>query len=94
MNNGIATLGQDTNGAVADLSPGVLVPLNTAGRFGSTFLNVAMDGVSATALTTPTALPDLSATDFDLGYDYMGTIGLFRAWNADIGDAGIAEASS
>ena len=94
MNNGIATLGQDTNGAVADLSPGVLVPLNTASRFGSTFLNVAMDGVSATALTTPTALPDLSATDFSLGYDYMGTIGLFRAWNVDIGDAGIEDATS
>ena len=94
MNNGVATIGQDTNGAVADLSAGINVPFNTASRFGSTFLNVALDGVAASALSTPTALPDLSSTDLQLGYDYMGTIKLFRIWANDLGDAGIAEAST
>lgn len=73
---------------------GILVPYNIAGRHGSTFINGAVDGVSLTENTTPTALPDLSATDLNLGFDYMGTIRQFRMWNADLGDAGIAEASA
>jgi len=75
-------------------SPGILVPYNIASRNTSTAINGATDGTAGTEDTTPTALPDLSAKDFSLGYDYMGTIGLFRAWNKDIGDAGIEEASS
>lgn len=75
-------------------SPGILVPYNIASRNTSTAINGATDGTAGTEDTTPTALPDLSAKDFSLGYDYMGTVGLFRAWNVDIGDAGIAEASS
>ena len=74
-------------------SPGVNVPFNIASRHGSTFVNGAVDGVALTANTTPTALPDLSATDLQLGYDYMGTISLFRIWANDIGDAGIVEAT-
>jgi hypothetical protein len=75
-------------------SPGILVPFNIASRHGSTFINGAVDGTALTADTTPVALPDLSATDLDLGYDFMGTIKTFRIWAADIGDTGIAEASS
>jgi hypothetical protein len=75
-------------------SPGVNVPFNIASRHGSTFINGAVDGVALTANTTPTALPDLSATDLQLGYDYMGTISLFRVWADDLTDAGIAEASA
>ena len=75
-------------------SPDILVPYNIVSRHGSTFVNGAVDGTADTADTTPTALPDLSATDFSLGYDYMGTIGLFRAWNVDIGDTGIEDATS
>ena len=73
--------------------PGVLVPYNIASRHGSTFLNGAVDGVALTANTTPTALPDLSATDFNLGYDYMGTISMLRVWADDLADVGIAEAT-
>jgi len=75
-------------------SPGILVPYNIASRNTSTAINGATDGTAGTEDTTPTVLPDLSAKDFSLGYDYMGTIAQFRAWNVDIGDAGIAEASS
>jgi hypothetical protein len=74
-------------------SPGVLVPYNIASRHGSTFVNGAADGTALTANTTPTALPDLSATDLYLGYDYMGTIKEFAIWNVDLTDAGIVEAT-
>ena len=59
-------------------SPGVFVPFNIASRHGSTFINGAVDGVALTADTTPTALPDLSTTDLNLGYDFMGTIQNFQ----------------
>jgi hypothetical protein len=75
-------------------TPGVNVPFNIASRHGSTFINGAVDGVALTADTTPTALPDLSATDLNLGYDMMGTIKLFRMWSDDLADAGIEEASA
>ena len=75
-------------------SPGILVPYTIASRHGSTFINGAYDGTVLTADTTPTALPDLSATDLNLGYDYMGTIKEFAIWNVDLTDAGIEEASS
>ena len=74
-------------------TPGVFVPFNIAGRHGSTFINGAVDGVALTADTTPLALPDLSATDFNLGYDYMGTISMLRVWADDLADVGIAEAT-
>jgi hypothetical protein len=72
---------------------GVNTPFNIASRHGSTFINGAVDGTALTADTTPVALPDLSATDLQLGYDYMGTVKLLRMWNQDLGDAGIALAS-
>jgi hypothetical protein len=75
-------------------SPGILVPYNIASRNTSTAINGATGGTAGTEDTTPTALPDLSAKDFSLGHDYMGTIGLFRAWNKDIGDTGIEDATS
>jgi hypothetical protein len=75
-------------------TPGLNVPFNIASRHGSTFINGAVDGVALTEDTTPTALPDLSATDLDLAYDYMGTIESFRVWDQDLGDSGIEEASA
>lgn len=87
-----------TGDAVAEIgtgsfSPDINVPYNIASRHGSTFINGAIDGVALTANTTPTALPDLSSTDFQLGYDYMGTIGQLRIWNVDLGDTGIVAAT-
>ena len=60
-------------GAVGAYSPGINVPFNIASRHGSTFINGAVDGVALTADTTPTALPDLSATALQVGYDHMAT---------------------
>jgi hypothetical protein len=73
---------------------GVLVPYSVCGRHGSTFINGAYDGIALAVTTTPVALPDLSATDLKLGYDYMGTIGTFRVWDQDLGDDGIVTASA
>ena len=70
------------------------VPYNIASRHGSTFINGAVDGVAITEDTTPTALPDLSTTDLNLAYDYMGTIRTFRVWDVDLGDEGLESASS
>ena len=81
---------QDYVFASEDLS-GVFVPFNIASRHGSTFINGAVDGVALTADTTPTALPDLSTTDLNLGYDFMGTIQNFQIWDRDIGDTGLVD---
>jgi len=81
-------------GATDAYSPNILVPYNLASRHGSTFINGAVDGVALTADTTPVALADLSSTDLSLAYTYMGTIKTFRIWDKDLGDTGIAEATS
>jgi len=75
-------------------SPGISVPFNIASRHGSTFINGAVDGTALTANTTPTALPDLSSTDMQIGSTFMGTIKLLRVWADDLTDEGIEEASS
>ena len=75
-------------------SPGINVPFNISSRHGSTFVNGAVDGTALTADLTPTALPDLSATTFDLAPTFNGFIKEFRVWADDIGDSGIAEAST
>jgi hypothetical protein len=77
----------------SEYAPDVFVPFNMAARHGSTFINGAVDGVALTADTTPTALPDLSSTDLDLAYEYMGTLSSFRVWDRDITDAGLVEAT-
>jgi hypothetical protein len=74
-------------------SSGINVPYNIASRHGSTFINGSVDGTALTADTTPTALPDLSATNLNLAFDYMGTIRTFRVWADDLGDTGITEAT-
>ena len=75
-------------------SPGINVPFKIATRHGATFINGAVEGTALTADITPTALPDLSSTNLELGYNHMGTISKFVMWDEDIGDTGIASASS
>jgi len=105
LNTGSTAVGKlqplhDDNNEIAPLSvsdvynPGSLVPFNVAARFGSNFLNAAADGSTMTALTTPTALPDLSNTDLQIAQDFMGTIGTFRQFAGDIGDAGLVTATN
>jgi hypothetical protein len=93
-NQKAATAPLDTVVAGAEYSPGINVAFNIASRNTAGAINVAKDGTAATEDTTPTSLPDLSATDLDLGYDFMGTIEQFLMWDADLGDAGIEEATS
>jgi hypothetical protein len=76
------------------ISPGVLVPFNISSRHGSTFINGAVDGAALTEDTTPTALPDLSSTNLEIAQDFMGTIGTFRQFAGDIGDAGLVTATN
>ena len=83
----------EVKGGDFDYSPDTNVPFNVASRRGSTFLNGAHEGTLLTANTTPTALPDLSSTNLELGYIFMGTIGEFRMWSDDLGDVGITEAT-
>ena len=83
----------DNVSSTNQLTPDILAPFNIASRRGSTFVNGALDGISATANTTPVSLPDLSATDLNLGHLYNGTIRTFRIWAQDIGDAGLVEAT-
>jgi len=75
-------------------TPGVLVPFNIASRHGSNFIRGATDGVLTNLDTTPTALPDLSTTDLQIAYDFMGTIGQFRQFAGDIGDTGLVTATN
>ena len=70
------------------------VSFNIASRHGSTFVNGAVSGTALTADTTPTALPDLSGTDLEIAFDFMGTIRQFVQYDADIGDTGLEEATS
>ena len=88
------TVVDKVEGSTTSYSPGINVPFNISSRHGSTFLNGAVDGTALTADTTPTALPDLSTTDLDLGYDFMGTIGKFRVWSDDLTDTSIATATA
>jgi hypothetical protein len=94
------TIFRQWSGGVSDTAQvarglaGVNVPFNHASRHGSTFINGAVNGTALTADTTPTTIADLSTTDFDIGPNFMGSIGKVRVWPVDIGDVGIAEASS
>jgi hypothetical protein len=85
--------GPDNVQAVDYFSPSVNVPFNIASRHGSTFINGAVDGTALTANTTPVGLPDLSATDFNIGPKFMGNLGGLRVWAVDLTDTGIAEAT-
>jgi hypothetical protein len=73
---------------------GVLTPFNVASRHGTTFVNGAVGGAALTANTTPTVLPDLSATTLQIAHDFMGTVRQFVQYDADIGDTGLEKATS
>lgn len=73
---------------------GVNTPFNFASTHASTLVAAAVDGTSLTPDTTPTTLPDLSATTFDLAPTFNGFVKLFRVWSANITAAGREEAST
>jgi len=85
---------QLSQGSTTDYSPNTNVPFNLASRHGATFVNGATEGTLTTSVyPTRQGLPDLSSSNLQLGYVFMGTIGKFRMWDEDIGDTGIASAS-
>ena len=89
-----SNISDDSRSSTDYFNPDVLIPFNVAGRHGSTFVQGAESGVSFTADTTPTALPDLSATDLSFVHDFQGTVGTFRVWDRDITDDGLVEATN
>jgi hypothetical protein len=74
------------------LSPGINVPFNIAWRVTDADINLAVGGTASTANTSVTSIPDLSSAT--AAFNGMGTRALFRAGVGDIGDTGIAEAST
>ena len=79
-------------------STGLNLPFNLASRNTSGAINAASNGTAATEDSTPTSLTDLSSTTFYFlrnfsGGSGLGTVALFRQWDEDIADTGIAEAS-
>ena len=76
------------------LSPSVNVPFKIASRHGTNFINGAVNGTVLTADTTPTSLPNLSATNLTLGHTFNGYISKFRVWGDDIGDDGLLDVTS
>jgi len=88
---GVQDVANSSDGVIAE---GVFSPFNLSARHGSTFINGAVDGTALTANTTPTAIPDRSANDFQIGPVFNGTIKSLRVWGEDISDTGIAAASA
>lgn len=80
--------------ATGTFSPGLGVPFSLAARHGSTFINGAVGGVALTEDTTPTALPDLSSTDFEIAPGANMIIEQLRMIPSDWGDAGIERVSA
>lgn len=76
------------------LSPGLNVPFSFCTTHASTFVAAAVNGTSLTTNTTPTALPDLSATEVELLPTFNGTVKWITYWDKDIGSTGRLEGSS
>jgi hypothetical protein len=78
------------------LTPGVNKSFNIAHRTEATTpeITTASGGASETAGTPGTTLPAITSVPFEVGEDYNGYYTTFRYWNDDIGDAGIASAST
>jgi len=83
-----------TVAATSSYSAGAYVPYSIAMRNTSSAINIAKDGTAETEDTSPTQLPDLSATSLVFAEDNaVMTVKTFRQWGDDITDAGIEAAS-
>ena len=86
--------GGTTRRATAEVfTPGLNTPFNLAARYTSSTTRGALDG-SVVATQVGVALPDLTGQDLTIAYDFMGCIEEVRIWAVDIGDTGIAEATT
>ena len=75
-------------------TPGLNVPFAFCATHASTFIAAAANGTALTTNTTPTALPDLSATEVELLPTFNGTVKWITYWDKDIGSTGRLEGSS
>lgn len=91
-----AGLGAEVKIDTADdyFSPDRNVSFNLASRHSAVDINGAEGGTALTADTTPTALPDLAGTNFEIGSTYNGVIYNFKAWNSGLTDAELEEVTS
>ena len=92
---------QSSSGAVSSkftntspYTPGTNVPFSLASRHGATFINGAYGGNVLTEDTTPTSLPDLIASDFQIAPIFNGNITSLTIWADDITDPGIQAATA
>ena len=78
--------------AASELPPGMLSGFGLAWRVTGAEINIALDGVAAVAVANTAGVPDLSSTALVFGGMGFRKQALF--WSADIGDAGLEEASA
>lgn len=87
------------SGQLSEYSPGVNVAFANSYRVTNDVINIAANGTAETEDTSPTSIANLAAANFAFGSasgftGFNGIISEFRAWGADIGDTGIAEATT
>lgn len=75
-------------------SPGINQPFRIASWHLPEEFNGAINGNAETKKTTPTVIPDLSATPLQVGQTFNGFVSDFRMWGANIGDSGIEEVTA
>jgi len=73
---------------------GVNVAFNLASAHTLGRVQLAIDGVLQGENATPTALPDVYATDLRIGTTFNGFISKVRVWGIDIVDAGLSAAAT
>ena len=78
----------------SEYTPGINVAFKIAGRFLDNAVQGAKDGATSTETTTVPGLPDLSSTQTQWFYNFMGHITDLRVWTQDITEAGLTGATS
>ena len=89
------TFEQSASGVVDSVTGGAFSgPFTYCSTHASTFVAAAVNGTALATNTTPTELPDLSATEVDLLPKFNGTVKWITYWDKDIGSTGRLEGSS
>ncbi|MGR3802314.1 phage head spike fiber domain-containing protein [Marinibacterium profundimaris] len=83
---------QDVTGPTGAYAPGEEVAFSLGSRLSAEGINAAIDGVALGGAAS-VAMPDLAASNLQLGQTFTGYISCFAMWDTDIGDAGLEEAT-
>lgn len=75
-------------------APGTNVPFSIASRHGANFINGSHEGTLLTENTTPTALPNLIGSAFQIAPTFNGNIASLTITAEDLTDAGIQAATT